>query len=242
MNRQYFGDTRDLFKFDLVRHIMKYLPDLSGFTYVPMMTETGNKGGQKKNTKKDLGRAYASGKAGTQNRDLSTLLEQLQEIESALEYVTGISSYFEHERIATEIFHKTRFTHENREHYFQNLLVHFPARSLVFFDPDTGLKERSPGDKYLLFSEVKTIHETMDTGSILMIYQHFPRVKRGAYIRNRCSQLATLTGSIPVAITDNEIIFFLITKNPKLKERMKNCIGSYADSYPDLNSCSCEQK
>ena len=33
-----FGDTRDLFKFDLVRHIMKSLPDLKGFTFVPMLT------------------------------------------------------------------------------------------------------------------------------------------------------------------------------------------------------------
>jgi len=39
MNRMFFGDARDLFKFDLVRHIMKAFPDLLSFTFVPMLTE-----------------------------------------------------------------------------------------------------------------------------------------------------------------------------------------------------------
>jgi hypothetical protein len=239
MNRLYFGDTRDLFKFDLVRHIMKSLPELSGFTYVPMLTDTGGKGGQKKSAKKDLGRAFAAGKTGTQNRDLSSLMEHLQEIESSLEYFTGIRSYFEKDHIMMDIFHKIRFTHETRDNYFQKVIENSRARSLVFLDPDTGLEENIPDEKHLLFPELKAIHDKMDAGSILMIYQHFPRVKREGYIRNRCSKLATFTGSSPVAITDNEIVFFLIAKNPKLKERMKNCIDSYADSYPDLNSFSC---
>jgi len=239
MNPRYFGDTRDLFKFDLIRHIMKSLPDMASFTFVPMLTETGGKDGQKKSVKKDLGQAFTAGKAGTQNRDLSALMERLQEIYSSLEYFTNVRSYFEREQIMTEIFYKIRFTRENRNHYFQKVIEKSPARSLVFLDPDTGLEESIPDEKHLHFSEVKSIHDNMDAGSILMICQHFPRVKREGYIRNRCSQLATLTGTSPVAITDNEIVFFLIAKNPKLKERMKNCIDSYADCYPDLNSCAC---
>ncbi len=239
MKNQYFGDNRDLFKFDLVRHIMKSLLELSGFTYVPMFSEDGGKsGGQKKRTK-DLPGALAAGKAGTQNRDLSALMEQLQDAGSTLEYVNGINSYFEKEQIATEIFHKTRFTHENRDPYFRNILSHFPTRSLVFFDPDTGLEDGPPTEKHLLLSEVKVIHDTMDAGSILMIYQHFPRVKRAGYIRNRCSQLAQLTGFLPVVITDNEIIFFFLVKNPKQQQRLNDCIESYANSYPDLTSCAC---
>lgn len=33
MNRMFFGDARDLFKFDLVCHIMKAFPDLASFTF-----------------------------------------------------------------------------------------------------------------------------------------------------------------------------------------------------------------
>lgn len=39
MNRKFFGDTRDLFKLDLVCNIMKNLPELDSFTFVPMLTE-----------------------------------------------------------------------------------------------------------------------------------------------------------------------------------------------------------
>ena len=239
MNRMYFGDIRDLFKFDLIRHIMKSLPDLSGFTYVPMFSETGGKGGGHKKSTKDIPRALAAGKAGTQNRDLSALMEQLQDAGSTLEYVNGINSYFEKEQIATEIFHKTRFTHENRDHYFQNILSHFPTRSLVFFDPDTGIEDDSQTEKHLLLYEVKAIHDVMDAGSILMIYQHIPRVKRTGYIRNRCSQLEKLTGSVPVVITDNTIAFFFLVKNLKQPRCLNDCIESYANSYPDLKSCTC---
>lgn len=39
MNRLFFGDVRDLFKFDLIRHILKAFPDLLSFTFVPMLTK-----------------------------------------------------------------------------------------------------------------------------------------------------------------------------------------------------------
>lgn len=39
MNRLFFRDVRDLFKFDLIRHIMKAFPDLLSFTFVPMLTK-----------------------------------------------------------------------------------------------------------------------------------------------------------------------------------------------------------
>ncbi|MCX6689761.1 MAG: hypothetical protein NTZ39_08775 [Methanoregula sp.] len=234
MNRLYFGDTRDLFKFDLVRHIVKSLPDIASFTFVPMLTEPAGRGGR--STHKDLIKALEKGKAGSQNRDLVSCMERLQGIDKNLEYFNGIRSYFEKEQIQTEIFFKTRFSHETRNQYFENIAGNLPVHTLISVDPDTGLEESTPDEKHLLFSEAKKIHDRMDPGSILMIYQHLPRVKREGYIQNRCSQLATLTGSHPAAITDNEIVFFFVTKNQKLQERLIWSIESYANSYPDLKS------
>jgi len=234
MNRLYFGDTRDLFKFDLVRHIVKSLPDISSFTFVPMLTEPAGRGGR--STHKDLKKALDSGRAGSQNRDLVTCMEQLQEIKNNLEYFAGIRSYFEREQIQTDIFHRIRFSHETRNQYFENIAGNLPAHALIYVDPDIGLEESTPDEKHLLFSEAKKIHDRMDTGSILMIYQHLPRVKREGYIRNRCSQLAALAGSRPYAITDNEIVFFFVAKSQKLQERLLQSIESYANSYPDLKS------
>jgi len=238
MNPQYFGDTRDLFKYDLARHIMKSMPELGYFAVVPMLTGTGAKG-KKKSATKDLARAAEKGKAGTQNKELVALMELLQDVKSSTEYFTGIEEYGERERIAMKIFNQVPFSHENRNHYFRHVLAHFPRRSLVFLDPDTGLEESASSGKHLLLSETKALYDRMDTGSVLMIYQHYPRVNRKDYRRTRCLQLKELTGSSPAAITDNDIVFFLLAKNPEHAALLNDSIERYANTYPDLDACTC---
>ena len=239
MNGRYFGDTRDLFKFDLVRHIMKSLPELAGFTFVPMLTGTEAEGYRKNSAKKDLEKAYRSGKAGSQNRELREHLTMLQVTDDDLEYITGIRSYFDKEMILIDIPGRHRFTNHDRDTYFRSVFNEFPKNSLIFFDPDTGLEEDRPNSKHLLLSEVKTVYDRMDSGSILMIYQHFPRVKHEECVRRRCMQLEERTGSGPAVITDNEIVFFLLAKNQKFAARLKNVVECYADTYPALQCVQC---
>jgi hypothetical protein len=239
MNRSYFGDTHDLFKFDLIRHLMKSMPELASFTFVPMLTETEEKKSGKKGLAKDLKKAWKSGKAGSQNHELIRNMVRLQEIDNDLEYFNEIQAYFQKEKILVDIIDRPRFTHEKRGQYFQQLFDEFPARSLIFLDPDTGLEESQPTQKHLLLDELKKIYKRMDTGSIMMIYQHFPRENRAGYIKRRCEQLVALTGDGPVTITDSEIAFFLITKNEKLKMHLEQSIENYANSYPTLESAAC---
>jgi hypothetical protein len=242
MNRMFFGDTRDLFKFDLVRHIMKAFPDLASFTFVPMLTDEKPATGKKTTATKDLGLAQKAGKAGTRNRELMADMGRLQEIDDDLEYFHGIQSYFKKENIIVDILHKDTFSHEHRENYFRKVFEKFPEKSLIFLDPDTGLEVKNPTQRHLLFDEVKKIHDTMDNHSILMIYQHIPRVVRTGYIQKRCTDLATLTHSRPETITDNEIVFFILTKNPLVKTRLCAVLGDYADTYNTLSTCNCTGK
>lgn len=44
MNRIVFGDLRDFFTFDPVRHIMKAFLEPANFTFVPMRTGGGDRG------------------------------------------------------------------------------------------------------------------------------------------------------------------------------------------------------
>jgi hypothetical protein len=240
MNRQFFGDTRDLFKYDLVRHTMKALQAFDSFTFIPMLTEDTEQTKKSKSAVKDLENAIKAGKAGSQNKDLMEHMMRLQEIDSDLEYFQTIRAYFKKENILVDILHKHPFSHEERGRYFENILTHLPKKSLVFLDPDTGLEERKPSKKHLLFDEVKRIHDTMDTKTVLMIYQHFPREKRKGYTQRRCTELLNLTGSCPISITDNEIVFFFIMKNEKLRESLKETLALYADTYPALSSSSCQ--
>jgi len=234
MNRKYFGDTRDLFKFDLVRHLVKSLPELAGFAFVPMLTESRTSGEKKNRTKTDLDRAVQSGKAGSQNRKLREQLSRLQEISGDREYLAAISDYFEGEKILIDICCSEPFTHAGRDSYLGCVFDAFPKKSLIFFDPDTGLTEEKADKRHLLMQELKEIHDHMDKNSILMIYQHFPRVSHNGFVKKRCKDLEKLTGTCPVTITDNEVIFFLLTKNPVLAGRLKVTLECYADTYPAL--------
>lgn len=56
-----------------------------------------------------------------------------------------------------------------------------------------------------------------------MIYQHVPRMTRDGYVRNRCRDLAALTHVRPDSITENEIEFLLLTKNPRYKTPSAPC-------------------
>jgi hypothetical protein len=239
LNKTHFGDLRDLFKFDLVRHVMKSMPGLTSFTFIPLLTESNGKPDPDTGTKKDMTKAVKTGKAGSQNSNLLEHVSRLREIDSDLEYVQTLYSYFKNEHILMDILHPHTFTHKEREHYFRDVFANFPKKSLVFLDPDIGLAENKPDQRHLLFAEVKMIYDHLDEGSVLMIYQHFPRKVHEDYIRQRCSQLSDLTGSSPLTITDNEIIFFLCTKKPGMQERLETALESYANSYPALSSRTC---
>ena len=236
MNHRYFGDTRDLFKFDLVRHIMKSLPELEGFTFVPMLTETNDTKNRKSAGYNDLDTAYRSGKAGSQNRELKDHLQRLQEISDDVEYLDGIGTYFTREKIRIDISGRQKFTGRNHDSYFKSIFDAFPENSLIFLDPDTGISDTRADQKHVLLLDIKKIRDRMDMGSVLMIYQHFPRVNHDKYVERHCMQLKERTGSDPVTITDNEIVFFLLAKNQKLEDRLKNTLECYADTYPGLST------
>ncbi len=236
MNRKFFGDTRDLFKLDLVCHIMKNLPELDNFTFVPMLTEDDKAPGRRKSVKTDLGKAEKNGKAGSKNKDLIAQMARLQEIDDDTEYFRGIQSLFKKQNTLMIVFDQPRFSHENRTHYFNTLLEKFPDRSLIFLDPDIGLEVKNPTRRHLLLEEVRKIHERMDMHSFIMIYQHIPQVIRPGYIRNRCDQLASVAGISPISITDNEIVFFFLSKNPALKTNLEVVLGEYMSHYPVLSA------
>lgn len=56
----FFGDTRDLFKCDFARHIMKAFRELAGagFAFVPMLTEKAAVSGQRAARTMDLSLAH----------------------------------------------------------------------------------------------------------------------------------------------------------------------------------------
>ena len=240
MNIHYAGDTRDLFKLDLVRHVMKTVPGFERFTFVPRLTEDRLRDTRKKSARKDLAKAAKAGRAGSTNRELMEEMGRLQEIESDREYFSGIQSYFGEEKIMVDLLHRDTFSHENRANYFAGAFARFPARSLILLDPDTGLEVKNPTERHLLFDEVKMIFRQMDARSVMMIYQHIPRVRREEYLRRRCRELADSTGSAPASISDNEIVFFLLAKDPVIRSGLQEALDEYTRTYPVLVTGICK--
>lgn len=234
MNRRYSGDIRDLFKIDLVVHLMNEIPALRRFTFVPMLTEEESGAGGEDGRKKDLGAAVVKGRAGSRNAALLRSMKRLQEINSDTEYFRAIHDLFDHRRILIRIVEKPLFTHANRQDYFNSLFLQFPTKSLIFLDPDTGLEVKNPTKRHLLFNEVKRVYDRMDDTSVLMIYQHIPRVVREGYIQRRCAELEACTGMHPHSLTDNEIVFFFLSKSPAMNADLARAIRSYIDPYPAL--------
>ena len=74
----------------------------------------------------------------------------------------------------------------------------------------------------------------------LLRSQVTPRHRLSSYnAKHWHAQLSQLTGIAPLAITDNEILFFLLVKNQRLKTEMEGVLERYANSYPLLTSCTC---
>lgn len=238
MKNQYFGDNRDLFKYDLITEIMLGINSLEYFTFIPMLT---------KNDEKNDGnmRDFEKAKAGTENNDLKKCLEKYgKNCDKNLRDFRNIRRYFDLKEIKLNIYKENSteyFEHRIRAEYFKiENLKKFLSNPLIFIDPDNGLQiKNTKSNKHLLYSEVKDIYEHMDENSILMIYQHFPRAryKYKEYTpEGRSNALKEKVGMRyqPTYISDNEIIFFLLAKNNKMNNELAKVVAKYGESYEKL--------
>ncbi|MCD5409167.1 MAG: hypothetical protein LRZ87_00120 [Methanocellales archaeon] len=193
MKNQYFGDNRDLFKYDLILRVIEETDSINHFTFIPMLTKNDD-------TKQGGERNRDKAKAGTKNKDLRNFLDEY-------------------------------FSHENRREYFKQIGNEFLSKSLVFVDPDIGLQVRKSREKHILYREVKDLYERMDESSILMIYQHFPRIRTQNNIQKhfceRSEELKKIAGDLPIYIDDNEIRFFFLVKDKSLRESLSQEISKY---------------
>lgn len=222
MKNQYFGDNRDLFKYDLVLHLIENVNFLEHFTFIPMLTEND---GRTDGNRRD----YSKAKAGVNNEALK---EYLKEKPRSVKEIKG---FFVSRGIPITIYKEDGyFTHGNRHDYFNGIDQKLLLNSLVFVDPDNGLEVKNPSEKHILYREAKMIFERMDKNSVLMIYQHFPRQKHGQYFEDKRNEIKDKIGVLPLAISDNEIIFFLLAKNERLKKEIEREIECYKKKYPEL--------
>lgn len=225
MKNQYCGDTRDLFKYDLVEHLCKKMG--LDFTFIPMLTPNDNRNdGNKRN--------FAKAKAGYLNENLMKSLKPCHATPKEKRNFKEIRNYYEAINIKIEIYEhdKSRyFTHKGRTDYFRAIKTELLKRSLIFLDPDNGLEVKNNKDKHVLYSEVKSIYDRMTEDSLLVIFQFKPREELKKYIARRANALHEKVGDSPLFISDNEVIFFILSKDLQAKALLKQLIAEYDRGY-----------
>ncbi|MBZ9675255.1 hypothetical protein [Mesorhizobium sp. ES1-1] len=89
----------------------------------------------------------------------------------------------------------------------------FQSADLVFFDPDNGLeislrKGRKNSSKFLYLDEVARFYAS---GKSLLIYQHFPRVERRAFLASCIERLRSVApDALLWTFTTAHVVFLLV--------------------------------
>ena len=97
--------------------------------------------------------------------------------------------------------------------YFDRLNEPAQGCHLIFFDPDNGIEVQSKpygrkdSCKYLYWRELTSF---WNAGHSLLIYQHFPRVERDAYIKDKAHRLMKETGATEVISFETSLVVFFL--------------------------------
>jgi hypothetical protein len=224
VKNQYFGDNKDLFKYDLALEIMR-TGLVEHFTFVPMLTKPDETKHGRKNDRNH---------ASTQNKELMNFLDEC--IDRGQKDIKKIVPFFQRYGINMTIYGKDGyFSNQKRQSYFDGIGSGLLSRALILIDPDNGLEVKNSGEKHILYGEVKGLYERMDEDSILMVYQYFPRIPHQQYLNSRMQDLKErVSGDYPVCIYDSEVAFFFLTQNEPLEHSLTHLISDYAECYSKL--------
>ncbi len=227
MKHQYFGDTRDLFKYDLLARLVLGMPDIFRILVIPMLTadDDSTEGGRTR---------FRDSHAGYRNASLRRFLSD----HHASGNIARIADYFGEIGIGVDIFAQP-FSTGGRSSYFASaarLCTGLPG-SLIFLDPDIGLEVKQPDEKHLLFSELREICRAAESPSLLMVYQHIPRVCRETYIEFRLAQLRKCCRRSPFALADRQVVFFLLP-TADIEDSALSVLRHCAGDYPVLRCWS----
>jgi hypothetical protein len=209
MKNQYFGDVNDFRKYGLLRLLT--IQDRLRLGVCWMLTEPdGRRDGEH--------RSYLSKPAEYRHRDpdlfdwLKRAVNKTQHLRTTRLEASGL--------LGQTTFQSAGLTDNlsQRSEYFRECAALFAGCDLVFFDPDNGMEVQSvrPGRKnsckYLWWDEVDS---TFTAGSSVLIYQHFPRKPRAAFIARMTENLRQRTRAATAFVYRTPYVLFLLASQRK---------------------------
>jgi hypothetical protein len=202
MKNQYFGDINDYRKYGILRALQagSGLPLAVCWMLTP---DDGGPDGRKVDYLQDPNRWR-----GLDPEVYDALAAALREERRTIEVA-------EQSFLSSAISHPDILSHgsEERDGYFSDLLGRTSASSLVFFDPDNGIEVKSKpfgkqgAEKFLYWAELRRVYEA---GHSCLVYQHYPRLPRDQYTRDRARDLGNRLGAPWVATLSTSHVLFLL--------------------------------
>lgn len=200
MRNQYFGDKRDLLKYDLLSELVEGL-HLPRLTNVVMLTEDDG-------TREGRQLRYQQGQY---REDLYHFLRFV--LAAGRRNVSALEAYFADRPYSYSPYY-CPFRHADRQRYFAEIPEPWLQDSLVFLDPDIGLEDRrayalKQAHKYVFYDEVKALADR--TQGVIVIYQHLPRNRKlwPKTIGDKVQRLSQRIGR-PVSALSGEAVAFLV--------------------------------
>jgi len=223
VNPKLFGDAKDLFKYDLITSVMKgFKGSIDRIVIIPMLTKYDPK---------------FKGNPGCRNTNLIACFRRLRRTEEVDHYYDELKSYLKDlktdlrkEKVRVKIEKNEIFSQQTRDAYFKSIYENFPRNSLILIDPDTGIKEQEITEKHLSFAELKKLYDHLDPNSVLMVYKYYQRRKLPAPNQpaQKSQQVQSLTGTAPLVIADNTVMFIFLTKDKAKREILSGILRNYA--------------
>jgi hypothetical protein len=166
MKNQYFGDKRDLFKYDLWLEIAKGC-GIKRHTFIPMLTpdDSTTQGGRR------------PADAGAYRRSIFDFLKRCGDEERR--DIKRLRAFFRAQSLVYHPYRDTErgyFKHRSRGEYFAAIQPDWLRDAAILVDPDIGLATRGPSwkkrpEKYVLYKEVADVASAARGKSVILLFQ-----------------------------------------------------------------------
>lgn len=226
MKSQYFGDSRDAFKYDLWLELAGQVSGIRKLTFIPMLTPDDG-------TSQGRHRSYGN-----------VLRPDLLEFLKSQSRVGGKSLLALRQfMLTTGVVYNAHcesdlFVHEARGTYFANIGSELLRDAAVLVDPDVGLEPASAAymrregpAKYLLFKEVQALLERTSGATFLLIYQHLQRHagRVPQDVQRKAMKVASLTPTAScVFVRNHDVAFLVVSSNADSSNSLKALCETYA--------------
>src|SRR2546426_3865111 len=216
MKHQYFGDENDYLKYGLLRVLSDHGGRKVGVCW--MLTEADRSGDGRHTT-------YLDRPSGWRCHDpqLFDALHRCVKVECCRNVAPAeCDAILPAARFHAEILGNPL---EAREAYFRRALESFQGFELIFFDPDNGIevpttrRGAKKSSKYLYWREVGLAFEA---GHSLLIFQHYPRRPRVAFVRDLAARLAARCGAREIHSFGTSRVVFLLVPQPHHRQAFRS--------------------